>query len=77
MNTRLRELSIYAGYAPHWSTKADRNANFDKDKFADLIIAEVLKVIEAAGPGVEGLPVEVALHQVRKNVVDYFGVENE
>lgn len=46
MNTRLRELAIYAGYAPHWNTEADRNANFDKEKFADLIVNDCTVVLE-------------------------------
>jgi hypothetical protein len=72
MNERLRELSIYAGYAPHWSTKADRNENFDKDKFADLIIEEVLTVVAAVEPGVTGLPADAVIRQVRSNIIDYF-----
>jgi hypothetical protein len=73
MNTRIRELSIYAGYLPHYSTKADRMEKFDADTYAELIIQEVLKVVEAAEPGVTGLPMDAALRQVRKNIIDYFG----
>lgn len=76
MNTRLRELARCAGYDPCWNTQADRIANFDKEKFAELIITEVLAVIEATGPGVEGMSGPVALLQVRRNIIDYFDEYN-
>ena len=45
---RIQELAEQAGYNPRWSTKADKEEHFDKEKFAELIIAECAKLCEPA-----------------------------
>jgi len=45
MNNRIKELAIQAGYNPVWNTKADREEYFDKDVFAELLLAECLDVV--------------------------------
>jgi hypothetical protein len=48
---------------------------FDKEKFAELIVLDFVKVVNATRPAVGGVPAELALDWVEKNVKAYFGVE--
>ena len=47
----------------------------DRQKFAELIVAECCNVINAGKPAVNQVPAEVALDMTAKNVKAYFGVE--
>lgn len=67
MNERIQELMA----------QADMKAPGGKWKeyFAELLITECCKVINAAKPGVVQVPAEVALDLTAKNVKAYFGVK--
>jgi len=45
------------------------------EKFAELIVRECVTVINAAKPGVNQVPAEVALDMTAKNIKTYFGVD--
>ena len=45
MNKQIKQLAEQAGYNPAWSTKADREEYLDIEKFAELIIQDVLKEV--------------------------------
>lgn len=47
----------------------------DKEEFAELIVLDLVKVIDAVRPTVNGVPAELALDWVTKNVKGYLGVE--
>lgn len=77
MNERIRELSdiAYKNYLaknPHSSY--GRRLDYDRE-FAELILGECCEVINAAKPGVNQVPAEVALDMTAKNIKAYFGVE--
>jgi len=76
MNKRIKELIAQAtsiqGPTPYNPLTFEV---FDKEKFAELLIQECCGVINAAKPGVDQLPPEVALDMAAKNVKAYFGVD--
>jgi hypothetical protein len=80
MNERLKELTEQAGakYFGGKAVVADKGisglATEFIHSFSELIIQECCEVINAAKPGVDQLPPEVALDMAAKNVKAYFGV---
>jgi hypothetical protein len=87
MNERIEQLAVRAGATLEkgyielsdgqfmLSDNIDLDkTNLDLEKFAELLIQECCEVINAAKPGVDQLPPEVALDMAAKNVKAYFGV---
>ena len=74
MNKRIKEL---AEQCTSWSDGSTwtRHEVFDKEKFAELIVLDLVKVIDAVRPTVNGVPAELALDWVTKNVKGHLGVE--
>jgi hypothetical protein len=68
MSKRIDELAAMAGYDPQWSTKADREANFDYQEFAELLLKDCGKLISNQYQG--RIPFEVRLSLL--NLKTYF-----
>jgi hypothetical protein len=73
MNERIFELLNRASDATSISSSGPNQVSF-AEKFAEMLIQECCEVINAAKPGVDQLPPEVALDMATKNVKAYFGV---
>jgi len=78
MNKLIEELAQEANILEHplegLGGYSGGNAK-EVQKFAELIVIECVKVCEAAKPGVEQVPADIAINIVIKNLKDYFGVK--
>jgi hypothetical protein len=77
MNERIFELAHQAGFNTFWNGAHivfDVSTKENMKEFAEMLIQECCEVINAARPGVDQLPPEVALDMAAKNVKAYFGV---
>ena len=81
MNERIKGLAQQTGILyntrddEYFTRFSDGVTRLDMEEFAKLLIRECVEVINAAKPGVNQLPAEVALDIVSKNVKAYFGIE--
>lgn len=85
MNDQLKNLyqqALYEANRIYASMEVEPEEEFDvwfygivNEKFSELIVLRCVDVINAAKPGVNQIPAEVALDIAAKNVKSYFGVE--
>jgi hypothetical protein len=72
MNKRILELSMQAGYMPHWTTKTAREEHFDIEKFAELLVKECMTIGFNTVYKVDDDRNAVEVYQ---NIKEHFGVE--
>lgn len=76
MNQQFRKLALEtdAYCDQHYPNHPHYDVLWEQ-KFAELIVLDFVKVVNATRPAVGGVPAELALDWVEKNVKAYFGVE--
>ena len=64
MNERIKELAEQAGFVPG-VMGLNRYTYFDPEKFAELIVADCVKIVEGyfdTSPEIMGLPLDILEH---------------
>jgi hypothetical protein len=73
MNKRIKELAEQATRSKYWNaTTQVMTEDFDKEKFAELIVKECAKVARYNTPDTEELEYS---HLIEDKILEHFGVE--
>ena len=81
MNKRIKELVQQTdawcdqNLPANWTDDVDQHLPLWNAKFAELIVLDFVNIVNATRPAVGGVPAELALDWVERNVKAYFGVE--
>jgi hypothetical protein len=76
MNERIKQLAEQAGYKhPDAVGICEDYAYFDHEKFAELIVAECLGIVDDAERGGSNEIWDNAVKFIRRDLQEHFGVE--